>query len=84
MISYFKKNAFKYYTGRIRHFATVIIEQGALIIGGWVDSIQLRVPTVACYKSEWNKLDDLQSSRRMHSAIINGDKIYIIGGLGEQ
>ena len=38
------------------------------------------VATVACFNDAgWSRLDDLQASRRGHRAIINGDKVYIIG-----
>ena len=41
------------------------------------------VATVACYNSSgWSRLDDLQSVRGNHRAIINGDKVYAIGGSG--
>ena len=41
--------------------------------------------TVACYnRSGWSRLDDLQSPRSLGRAIVNGDKVYIIGGLGTQ
>ena len=52
--------------------------QGALIIGG-SDGSPLR--TVACYNSAgWTKLDDLQTARYAHRAVVNGDKVYVIGG----
>ena len=61
-------------------YATVTTIQGALFIGGR-DSFM--VSTVACYNSSgWSKLDDLQSTRNYHRAIINGDKVYVIGGTG--
>ena len=54
--------------------------QGALIIGGYDGSY---LATVACYNSSgWSRLDDLQSTRINHRAIINGDKVYVIGGTG--
>ena len=28
----------------------------------------------------WSRLGDLQSIRRYHRAIINGDKVYVVGG----
>ena len=66
-------------------FATVTTEQGALIIGGSPDSANSAIATVACYNnSGWSRLDDLQSARQQHRAIINGDKVYVIGGLGNQ
>ena len=55
-------------------------DQGTLIIGGDAGP---NVATVASYnKSGWSRLDDLQSTRRAPRAIINGDKVYVIGGDG--
>ena len=71
----------------IRDYATVTTSQGALIIGGYVDGVggYTAVATVACYNnSGWSKLDDLQSGRYNHRAIINGNKVYVIGGQGEK
>ena len=63
----------------IYNYATVTTEKGAIIIGGYGDGAP--IGTVACYKgSGWSRLDDLQSSRSGARAIINGDKVYIIGG----
>ena len=64
----------------IYKYATVTTSKGALFIGGhdgdWV-------ATVACYSNAgWSKLDDLQSTRVDHRAIVNGDKVYVIGGQG--
>ena len=64
----------------ISAYATVTTTQGALFIGGYDGS---DVATVACFNSSgWRRLDDLQSTRRNHRAIINGDKVYVIGGGG--
>jgi len=71
----------------IRLSATVTTVQGALIIGGsyYGDNGYIPVTTVACYsRSGWSRLDDLQSPRDQGRAIINGDKVYLIGGLGQQ
>ena len=66
----------KYFS--IYGYATVTTNQGALIIGGDAGP---KVVTVACYNnSGWSRLDDLQSARGNHRAIINGDKVYVIGG----
>ena len=65
----------------IYFYATVTTSQGALFIGGNDGSTQ--VATVACYNNEgWRRLDDLQSIRMYHRAIINGDGVYVIGGSG--
>ena len=62
-------------------YATVTTSQGALIIGGYDGGSE--VATVACYNNAgWSQLDDLQSTRYRHRAIINGDKVYVIGGSG--
>ena len=59
-------------------YATVTTNQGALFIGGDAGA---QVATVACYNNEgWSRLDELQSTRRYHRAIINGDKVYVVGG----
>ena len=68
----------------IRYFATVTTEQGALIIGGYDVGLGSVVDTVACFNSGWSRLDDLQSARSNHRAIINGDKVYVVGGWGKQ
>ena len=63
-------------------YATVTTSQGALIIGGYDGSY---VATVACYDNAgWSRLDDLQSTREWHRAIINGDKVYVVGGIGNK
>ena len=72
----------------IRRFATVTTEQGALIIGGIWRNLEEKdsvVTTVACFNnSGWSRLDDLQSARYNSRAIINGDKVYVVGGHGKQ
>ena len=68
----------------ICEYATVTTSQGALIIGGYAGS-RPGVATVACYNNAgWSKLDDLQSTRYYHRAIINGDKVYVVGGNGNK
>ena len=67
----------------IRFYGTVTMDQGVLIIGGLTldNGISADVATVACYSNlKWERLDDLQSIRHGHRAIINGGKVYIIGG----
>ena len=74
--------AFKIYFS-IYGYATVTTSQGALIIGGYGHGFG--VATVACYNNAgWSRLDDLQSTRGNHRAIINGDKVYVIGGSGNK
>ena len=65
----------------IYKYATVTTNQGALFIGGFGGAVELVV--VACYNNAgWSQLDNLQSTRSDHRAIINGDKVYLIGGSG--
>ena len=43
----------------------------------------MAVATVASYNEDgWKKLDDLQSTRYGHRAIVNGEKVFVIGGEG--
>ena len=32
----------------------------------------------------WSRLDDLQSTRHEHRAIVNDDKVYVVGGKNEE
>ena len=66
----------------IHDYATVTTSQGAIFLGGYYGpATNNEVATVACYNNAgWTKLDDLQTTRRSHRAIVNGDKIYVIGG----
>ena len=69
----------------ISNYATVTTSQGTLIIGGICYKCQFSGPvaTVASYNEDgWKKLDDLQSTRWEHRAIVNGDKVFVIGGEG--
>ena len=67
----------------LSYYATVTTSQGALIIGGYCFSCTPYGPvaTVASYNEDgWKKLDDLQSTREGHRAIVNGDEVFVIGG----
>ena len=63
--------------------------EGLLIIGGkcWGSDCEDNQtnPTsqiVALYNDDgWKRLDDLHSKREGHRAIVNGDKIFVIGGM---
>ena len=73
---------FNYFS--IFRYASVTTKQGALIIGGTSNN-DIALNTVACYNnSTWTKLDDLQTARYAHRAIVNGNKVYVIGGIGIQ
>ena len=40
--------------------------------------------TVAEFRNDnWSKLGDLLTARYYHSAILNGDEIMVVGGLGK-
>ena len=55
-------------------------KKGAMIIGGWSGTF---LSTVASFDgSSWQKLNDLIFSRRAHRAIVNGNKVYVVGGQG--
>ena len=68
----------------ISGYATVTTSQGALIIGGYCDSCSpYVVATVGSFNGEgWKQLDNLQSPRYGHRAIVNAEKVFVIGGGG--
>ena len=59
--------------------------EGVLIIGGhcWgSEDSEDHGQIVALYNDDgWKRLDDLYSKREGHRAIVNGDKIFVIGGM---
>ena len=63
---------------RINRYATAVTDCGALIIGGYMGSES--ISTIACFNREWSKIGDLQSTRRNHRAIVNGEQVYLVGG----
>ena len=59
--------------------------QGAIIIGGkcWNSDPEDEFRIVALFNDDgWHKLANLHSKREGHRAIINGDKVFVIGGIG--
>ena len=54
----------------------------------WINSLvkeSVDMATVACYSNlKWERLDYLQSVLLGHRAIINADKVYVIGGTATQ
>ena len=42
--------------------------------------ITTKILTNGVFESIWSRLDDLQSTRVNHRAIINGSKVYVVGG----
>ena len=68
------------YHDKLEYYATVSTNQGAFIIGGRMDSSNY-VSTIACFNgNEWSLIGNLNSPRAGHSAIINGDNVFIVGG----
>ena len=72
----------------IYYYATVTTPLGVLILGGYGadgDEHGIAKSTVACYNdSKWTKLDGLQAPRHAHRAIVNEEKVYVIGGSNYQ
>ena len=71
----------------ISDYATVTTSQGALIIGGncWGSDPEDEGRVVALYNDDgWKRLADLQTQRKGHRAIVNGDKVFVIGGHQER
>ena len=73
----------------IHAYGVVSLSDSILIIGGRCDSIPdfygVSSSTIAKYKltttvEEWSKVGNLQKPRDYHRAIINGNRIYVIGG----
>ena len=61
--------------------------EGLLIIGGkcWGRDCEDNRQIIALYNDDgWTRLDDLHSKREGHRAIVNGDKIVVIGGSGDK
>ena len=82
MVSFILSDFFGAIKFSIWGYGTVATPQGALIIGGWSGTY---LSTVASYDgSSWKKLNDLHTIRRAHRAIVNGDKVYVVGGQGGQ
>ena len=78
------KRSLSYMNLSISNYATVTTSQGVLIIGGkcWGCDLVDAVRIVASYNDDgWKRLDDLQSKREGHRAIVNGDNIFVIGGI---
>ena len=61
---------------------------GVLILGGYGadgDEQGIAKSTVACFNnSKWSKLDGLQSARHAHRAIVNEEKVFVVGGSNYQ
>ena len=65
----------------MHQYATVTTPKGALIIGGkWGDG--QTVSENGRYNGKWSRLTDLIGKRDYHSAVLNGNTIYILGGNG--
>ena len=73
---YFGSNAFS-----ISRYGVVSRKSSVLIIGGVCDDIPSS--SIAKYTiDKWERVGNLQNSRRGHRAIANEDRIYVVGGDG--
>ena len=76
-------------TYSFRAYGLVSLTDSILIIGGKCDSAPditgFPSSTIAKYKlsttvEEWSKVGNLQKPRDFHRAMINGNRIYVVGG----
>ena len=73
----------------LRVYGLVSLTDSILIIGGRCDNGEETVSssTIAKYTltttvEEWSKVGNLQKPRDYHRAMINGNRIYVVGGNG--
>ena len=73
---YFGSHAFSMY-----NYGVISRKSSVLIIGGWCDGTSSS--SIAKYTiDKWERVGNLQNSRRGHRAIANEDRIYVVGGSG--
>ena len=65
-------------------YGIVSLKDSILIIGG--DCVDTISSTIARYKlsttiEEWSEIGNLQQPRYKHRAMINGNRIYVVGGI---
>ena len=66
---------------RICNYAVVSRESSVLIIGGTCQSVYST--RVAKYTlDKWTEVGNLQKARNGPRAILNGDRMYVVGGAG--
>ena len=65
----------------INTYATVTTDDGVLIIGGFDNS--RAVADVALFDgTNWSSMGLLHGARTGHNAVVNADKLFVIGGEG--
>ena len=69
----------------IRGYAVVSLADSILIIGGRYNGTTTNVSNVVKYKvtatvEQWSQIGYLQKPRAYHRALINGNRIYVVGG----
>ena len=65
----------------ISYYAVISRQSSVLVIGGKCDGSQSSL--VSKYTiDKWERVGNLQNSRRGHRAIANEDRIYVVGGSG--
>ena len=66
---------------RICNYAIVSRESSVLVIGGTCQSVYST--RVAKYTlDQWTEVGNLQKARNGPRAILNGDRMYVVGGAG--
>ena len=70
-------------TFRITQYGVVNRVSSVLIIGGTCDGRDYNL--VAKYKlDEWTQVGNLKTNRSRHRAIASGNRIFVVGGYGNQ
>ena len=65
----------------LSYYAVISRKSSVLIIGGQCDGITSSL--IAKYTiDQWERVGNLQNSRRQHRTIANDDRIYVVGGQG--
>ena len=77
--SWTTKTSFPFSSTQICCYGTVSRESSVLIIGGWIDGSETSL--IAKYTvDKWERIGNLQDKRHAHRAIINDNRIYVVGG----
>ena len=68
----------------ISNYAVTYFQNGFIIFGGIVDNVPSKtIARLDLATTSWSKLGDLQTGRREHGVIYDGDVFLIIGGWGD-
>ena len=76
----------------IRGYGVVSLTDSILIIGGRctdMDGNRVDFANIVKYKvtatvEQWSQIGNLQKPRTYHRALINGNRIYVVGGISRQ